>query len=209
MELYKKLDLLCRIDGVSRPDLAGIAGGVSVSTINNWFSGKTKPDLVAGLRIARHFGVPLEWLADDGDSIFPERFEKSAPPGIRLADDEKLVLKVYRTLRSMGTMNEDHAIGSLVIRAANVEVAKAESTGETMAAVDRMSRNEASIFEEAAKRGYILVDPKLGVNAEAGDTEDEAVKRINKVNDLMVERMAITDGGRKVPKAKKPSDPKK
>ncbi|WP_406700571.1 helix-turn-helix transcriptional regulator [Singulisphaera sp. Ch08] len=113
MELYKKLDLLCRVDGVSRADLAAIAGGVSVSTINNWFSGKTKPDLVAGLRIARQFGVPLEWLADDDNSIFPERYGKSVPSGLGLADDERSVLKTYR---SLGITEED-AIRAIALHA--------------------------------------------------------------------------------------------
>ena len=44
--------------------LARIAG-VSKQTMSLWLKGERRPSIDEGLRMARYFGVPLDWLADE------------------------------------------------------------------------------------------------------------------------------------------------
>jgi transcriptional regulator with XRE-family HTH domain len=74
MKFHEKLEHLCERKRWSQRDLAKAAGGVSPSTMSNWFSGRSEPDLSAAHAIARALGVSLDYLADD------DATEPSAPP---------------------------------------------------------------------------------------------------------------------------------
>lgn len=93
MEIKDKLATLCEQRRFDRYELLQFVEDVSRSTIDNWFSGKTRPTLAAALKLARGLRVPLEYLADDAIDDVPEE-----SPG--LTQDETMALDVYRDLRN-------------------------------------------------------------------------------------------------------------
>lgn len=92
MRLNVKLQLLCSQRGWGQSDLLDRVGGIGKSTLSNWFNGRNKPDLESSLRIARAFGVPLEYLADD------ELDEPPPPPSPPLSVDEEAILALIADL---------------------------------------------------------------------------------------------------------------
>lgn len=83
MDIHGKLKAMTDQRRIKAEELGKIAGA-GRSTAYDWLNGKSSPSLVQSLRIARTFGVPLEWLADD-DVGFP-------PPPAR-SDSEQRVLR--------------------------------------------------------------------------------------------------------------------
>lgn len=53
--------------------LARVAG-VSKQTMSLWLKGERRPSIDEGLRMARYFKVPLDWLADDTADYPPPEF---------------------------------------------------------------------------------------------------------------------------------------
>jgi transcriptional regulator with XRE-family HTH domain len=88
MRLSEKLKRLCGERRWGQTDLIAAVGDISKSTMNNWFSGKTTPDLESALKIAKALNVSLEWLADDG----------AAFPPIEAPAQDVAVLKLIRAL---------------------------------------------------------------------------------------------------------------
>ena len=84
-----KLKKLCAENRWDRYDLLEIVPSVSKSTIDNWLKGKSRPNLDAALRIAREFGVSLEWLADD---------EMKDQPAPEISDREREILRIVRRI---------------------------------------------------------------------------------------------------------------
>jgi len=64
MDIASKLNNLLSQKGLSQRDLARILGE-SKDRINRWFTGTQVPDVKSALRLARVFGVSVEYLADD------------------------------------------------------------------------------------------------------------------------------------------------
>lgn len=108
MELKDKLRQLCDSRKWGRYALMDIVADVSDSTIDNWWNGKSRPNLEAALAIAREFRVPMEWLADD---------EQEQPPETELPPDEAALLRQYRNLKETDMMDEARATAGLAIAA--------------------------------------------------------------------------------------------
>jgi transcriptional regulator with XRE-family HTH domain len=73
MEFSEKLRRLAKAKGWNQRDVMRAVGDVSRTKVNNWFSGKFVPDLRESLRLARAFGVSLDYLADDAVDAPPEQ----------------------------------------------------------------------------------------------------------------------------------------
>lgn len=67
MKLHEKLDELRQGNSHTKIAAAISRGDVSVtgSTTRRWCNGEQVPDLREAMALARHFRVPLDWLADD------------------------------------------------------------------------------------------------------------------------------------------------
>lgn len=83
MDFVAKLKTLMDARGWKQADLAR-ASGVADSTVSHWLKRKIKgkPDLDTGLKLARAFGVPLDFLADD---------DADEPPGAMDPELAKIV----------------------------------------------------------------------------------------------------------------------
>lgn len=121
MDFVAKLKWLMQSRGWKQSHLARVSG-VADSTVSHWLKGKIKgkPDLDTGLKLARAFGVTLDYLADDGMDQ-PE-------PG--LSDGELELLKLGRRV------GIDEAIDRIVIK--HEVVPRPETYGQ------RKRRNEAN-----------------------------------------------------------------
>jgi transcriptional regulator with XRE-family HTH domain len=102
MFLHEKLKRLCGQKRWGQTDLIHAVGDISKSTMNNWFNGKSKPDLDSALAIAKALEVSLDWLAD-ADAEFPPPQEAQASP------QESAVLKLIRALE----LDEEEALRRL------------------------------------------------------------------------------------------------
>lgn len=85
--LTAKIKALLDARGLSQNELARLAG-VHQPRISEWFGGSGGPSLLTALRIARALGVPLEYLADDGQDA----------PDPALSQEEANILEMVRTL---------------------------------------------------------------------------------------------------------------
>jgi transcriptional regulator with XRE-family HTH domain len=72
------------------PDLAAIAG-TSTGTIDRWVNHGKSPRLDQVVAYARHFGVPVGYLADDAQ-------ETIEPAGDGLTEGERILVEVFRGL---------------------------------------------------------------------------------------------------------------
>ena len=68
--------------------------------MNNWWSGKTKPDIVSALKMAKALDVPLEWMIDESANF---------PPPADASPQETAVIKLIRALQ----IDEDEALRRL------------------------------------------------------------------------------------------------
>lgn len=98
MEFPEKLNALAADRRLSQGDLAGTLG-VAKSTINNWFKGRCEPSLGDAFALARAFGVPLDYFADDSAGRPPEG------PGIR----RRTILEI------VGAIGEQEALRRLLL----------------------------------------------------------------------------------------------
>jgi transcriptional regulator with XRE-family HTH domain len=96
MTLGMKLKRLAKARGMSREEIleAVAAQGVdlSKSALGNYFADINKPQLDVALALARALGVPLDYLADEGQAEPPASKDE-------LAADEVAVLSHYRVQR--------------------------------------------------------------------------------------------------------------
>ena len=93
MRLNEKLRKLCAERGVTNRKLADIVNAsaekpVSASTAGRWLTDQAVPSLREGYILSRHFGVPIEFLADD-EADEPE-------PG--LSEDQREILRIAARL---------------------------------------------------------------------------------------------------------------
>jgi transcriptional regulator with XRE-family HTH domain len=70
MVFHLKLTGVIDARGESQRDVARVAG-VSHTTANRWCAGSGIPDMREAALLARHYGVPLEFLADDAQDEPP------------------------------------------------------------------------------------------------------------------------------------------
>ena len=72
MTIASKILALCQRDGLTVAKLADIVG-VPRPTMHSWLKTETsRPTLAAAMATARHFGVTLDYLADDTIELPPE-----------------------------------------------------------------------------------------------------------------------------------------
>lgn len=71
MTFDDKLNKLCQAHRLTNQREFAELVGTSKSTANRWLSGQSVPDMQEALKLARLFGVPLEYLADDDVSELP------------------------------------------------------------------------------------------------------------------------------------------
>lgn len=87
MNIGKKIAMLRdRVGNISQTDL-GERLGVSQAQVSLWERGANAPKLAHALAMARLFGVPLDYLADD---------DLDDPPGPPMTAEEAYVLRVFR-----------------------------------------------------------------------------------------------------------------
>lgn len=101
-------DKLVRLMAARDEPQSRVARAIEVdpSQYAKWLKGKGRPTVPQLLGLARHFGVPMEFLADDA-MVDPPPLK---PP---LAPDEQTVVTVYRVLRDAGTLDVEGAIRAL------------------------------------------------------------------------------------------------
>jgi transcriptional regulator with XRE-family HTH domain len=78
MTFGRKLEHLMVEHGTNRFKLSKRMG-LGNATVNRWVDGTSKPSMVDAFRLAREFGVSLDWLADDAQD-YPPASIYSAPP---------------------------------------------------------------------------------------------------------------------------------
>lgn len=79
---------------------AMLADVAAESTVSNWIDGKNPPSLAGALRIAREFGVSLEYLADDAmDEDVPAARPARADV---LSREEETILTVFAACQRRG-----------------------------------------------------------------------------------------------------------
>lgn len=136
---------------------------VSVSTVSNWFNGKSRPeDTSVSLAVSRLFGVPLEYLVDDEMN--------EPPPTGELPDDEDRILRFYRSLKRTGALNEDLAISGLAsVARTRATLAAGEPEWETVGVRDRTAGDNANLTrqnrqarEDARKKAAAKEEAKKG-----------------------------------------------
>lgn len=91
MNFHDKLVMCCDAKGWNQASLFRAVGGVSRTTVSNWFNHESKPDMETALRIARALDVPLDYLADD-------TIDEPPAPAAQ-ADWGRTVLELIRALR--------------------------------------------------------------------------------------------------------------
>ncbi len=89
--LGTKLKALADASGVTQARIAAVAD-TSGTLFGRWLTGQNKPSIYQVLKLARHFGVPMEYLADDEMSAVP-----ATPP--TLTPDEEWLVSEYRAAR--------------------------------------------------------------------------------------------------------------
>jgi transcriptional regulator with XRE-family HTH domain len=87
MSAVEKIAWLCDREGTTQARVEEIAH-LSAGRISKWLAGQGEPTARQALKIARHFGVPVEWLADDAQDV---------PPPVQ-SEDERIVLAIYHDL---------------------------------------------------------------------------------------------------------------
>lgn len=113
MTLDEKIRMLCAERRWPQTRLAEITG-LSAATANAWFHGRVRPNLATAFQLARAFGVPLDWLADDALTEIPA--EPSAY--------ERTALRYCRAIRErLGS--DDAALEALADLKASLAVAPA------------------------------------------------------------------------------------
>jgi transcriptional regulator with XRE-family HTH domain len=98
MRFDQKLIKLCEMKSWKQADLARAVDTVSRNTVSRWWNGEIKPFDDEALKLARIFGVTLDYLADDTLDEVP-----ALPP------DEEFVLRVYRNLKADPAQGLDEA----------------------------------------------------------------------------------------------------
>jgi transcriptional regulator with XRE-family HTH domain len=66
----EKVRILAKSRSWSQADLSR-ESGLSPTTVNSWWKGKSQPDRANLIILARTFGVPVEQLADDAIDVTP------------------------------------------------------------------------------------------------------------------------------------------
>jgi transcriptional regulator with XRE-family HTH domain len=76
MTFPEKLLTVAQQRNISQSDivraLSGGPGRSSKDVVSRWFTGRSKPNVYAGLALARYLEVPMEWLVDDAMDGPPE-----------------------------------------------------------------------------------------------------------------------------------------
>ncbi len=62
--MYKKFETLLQERNLT-PYKVSLATGIAQSTLSDWKNGRSKPKFDKLLAIARYFGIPVEYFADD------------------------------------------------------------------------------------------------------------------------------------------------
>ncbi len=62
--MYKKFETLLQERNLT-PYKVSLATGIAQSTLSDWKNGRSKPKFDKLLAIARYFGVPVEYFAED------------------------------------------------------------------------------------------------------------------------------------------------
>ena len=93
MKIHEKIRLLCQARKITQAQLREEVGGVSKSTITNWFNGSSKPDIDWVFAFSRALDVSLDWLLDDAaDYPPPGRAEASQELVSEPSELDKLVI---------------------------------------------------------------------------------------------------------------------
>jgi transcriptional regulator with XRE-family HTH domain len=92
MALHELLKQLVDDRGISVRELARRLGGASPTTVGKWLTRDGDPRLSELRALAEFFQVPLAHLLGEGEGD-----EEPAPAG--LAEDERMVLELYRSLK--------------------------------------------------------------------------------------------------------------
>ncbi|MBX6312921.1 MAG: helix-turn-helix transcriptional regulator [Isosphaeraceae bacterium] len=102
---------------------------ISVAKVNEWFLGKREPSLREAWLLARLFGVPLEYLADDTQ-------DEPAPP--ELDPEERILLQAFRRLG----ISVDEGILRLGQERTSprAQAGTADQVGDTVTAPGRLQR---------------------------------------------------------------------
>lgn len=90
MTFSEKLTILMRERGLSGAQLSHKLGVRSGTTVNNWCTGKSKPNVEEICKLSKFFGVSADYL------VHPE--EENRRPDF-LAEDERSILVLYKALR--------------------------------------------------------------------------------------------------------------
>jgi transcriptional regulator with XRE-family HTH domain len=115
MGFKEKLHKLARAKGWEASDLARALGHPKMTTVHNWWAGRSKPDLKNAYDLSRVLGVSMEYLADDTQDDQPisrddlSRIEsvllelaRYVGPGVALQELSKLVEPTGRDPGRMG-----------------------------------------------------------------------------------------------------------
>ena len=100
MRFHEKLRRAMKDRRISQEEMAGVVD-VSQNQVSRWVRGANTPDIYQGMMIARHLGLPLDFLADDRHDDVP------AP---EFTEDERFVIQVIRD----GKLTRDDVIKRLV-----------------------------------------------------------------------------------------------
>jgi len=65
--LYEKFEILLQERNLTSYKVS-LATGIAQSTLSDWKNGRSKPKFDKLLTIARYFGVPVEYFADDEEA---------------------------------------------------------------------------------------------------------------------------------------------
>lgn len=68
MKFHEKLEKLRETRGVSVPTVAK-AAGTTRSITYRWFNGQSKPTIEDALKLARYFGISLDYLMDEEELV--------------------------------------------------------------------------------------------------------------------------------------------
>lgn len=65
--MYEKFEILLQERNLTSYKVS-LATGIAQSTLSDWKNGRSKPKFDKLLTIARYFGVPVEYFADDEEA---------------------------------------------------------------------------------------------------------------------------------------------